>query len=296
MAMLKIPAGILPLLVSLTPGKLLAVAVFTSNFEPPLYQVGINDNLAGQDGWVINDPPVRPALADLSYFYTYNIVAEPNNHWGALGGHWSTPTVDNPPGVELTHPVSLPLADSAFSVDFAVARNQLPGVSRDNFGWSFKSGGNDLLRIAFEPVVADSGKLEIVWYDSLGGRNSIAPVAQAISYDSIYQLRVSTVASGGDAVFSASLIPGVGSPLNFGGTLPGKAAANLTAFGADFDVTGIRQLAGDNTMFFDNVSLVPIPEAVSGLVYGLAALGFCVLAGGRTVRDGRNSKKPFNAP
>jgi len=278
MSIMKLPLRVLPaILVSATSSPLLAVSVFTSDFEPPVYQVGVNNNLAGQDGWVINDPPARPALADLSFFYTYNGVADPNNHWGALGGYWSLPSYSNPAVVELTHPVSLPFVGSAFSVDFAIAHNQLPGVTRDSFGWSLKSEGADLLRIAFEPVATDSTKLEIVWYNSLGGRNPLTPVAQAISYDSIYQLRVSAVGSAGDAVFSATIVPGVGSPLSFGGTLAGKASANLSAFGADFGVAGSRTLAGDNTMYFDNVSLVPIPETFSGVTFGLSALGFCLL-------------------
>lgn len=155
-------------------------------------------------------------------FYSYNIIADPNNIWGALGGRWSTPNVGNPPGVELTHPVSMPLAGASFSSEFAISHTQLPGTSRDKFGWSFKSGAADLVRVAFEPDV-NPAKLEVVWYDPQGVRQTIPAANRALSYDSIYRLQVAFTASGPDAAFSAEVIPGVGPSLSFTGILAGQA-------------------------------------------------------------------------
>jgi len=253
-----------------------AVTIYSSTFEPPTYNVGANDNLAGQDGWSINNPPLNPALADLSFFYTYNIVADPGNNWGALGGRFVTPTVSP---ASLTHAAVLPLAYTSFSVELGISQNQLPSVTRDNFGWAFKSGGSNLLRVAFEPdPVVDpdptKNQLDLVWYDSVGGRHDSGG---RIYYDSIYRLKVDVSPSGSDASFVVTVVPGIGSSFVFNGTLTGQGSANLDTVGADFVPSGALDSAGDNTMYFDNLTVQLVPEASSGLTLGLCAVGLCLL-------------------
>lgn len=233
-------------------------------------------NIGGQQGWLINDAPgPAPAADQLSFFQIYNGGSDV---WGALGGFNSTP--DTTPNVELSHSAVLPLVGVSFATDMAITSNTIG--TYDKFGWSFKNGASDLLRIAFEPDPLNNAKLEVVWYDSAGGAH---PLGNGIVRDAIYNLSFSVTGSGADAAFTAAITPSVGAPLNFGGTLTGQAGASLTGFAADFDTTapynpnppltpvpqGHYNGAGSAYMAFNNLSIVPEPSSTLSL--GLVALG-----------------------
>ena len=212
------------------------------------YATGATNNLAGQNGWVINDPP--SAAGQLSFFYPYNVVADPGNIWAALGGQISTPNVRP---VELVHPVEVPLTRAEFSVDFGVSSDTLG--SRDSFGWVFKSATNALVRFAWEPDVTGTTRLDVVWYDGAGQRHA---TGGKLAYDSIYQLRVKWYTDGSDARFIATLGASVGAPFQFSGTLTGQSTGIVMGVGAYFYGNSDSLLdVGDNTMYFDNVTLVP---------------------------------------
>lgn len=230
-------------------------------------------NLGGQLGWTINDAPgAAPAADQLSFFQIYNGGSDV---WGALGGLNSTPhTTAN---VELAQSAALPLVGVSFATDMAITSNTIG--TYDKFGWSFKNGASDLLRIAFEPDPLNNNKLEVVWYDSGGGAHALG---NGIVRDAIYNLSFSVTGSGADAAFTAAITPGIGAPLNFGGTLTGQAGASLTGFAADFDTTATFVAsppgtqshyngAGSAYMAFNNLSIVPEPSSTLSL--GLVALG-----------------------
>jgi len=273
---MKIPASVLSaLLISSSTGSVLAITTYTTDFGDPPFSAA--SPLAGQDGWSISNPPPT----DLSFIYNYNSVNDPTNPWGALGGFKAVPDV-NP--THLTHLVDLPLTALLFSVDFAISSTQLLSpATRDKFAWSFNSANpGDLFRIAFEPDAGNPNKLEVVWYDSGGNRQTLTGPVTGIAYDSIYNLHVDVVGAGADAQFTATITPSVGTPLIFTETLTGQAGATVSSFGADFETVAASPFgdAGDNTMFFDNLTVVP--ETSSKLAIGLLALGLCALRFKRT--------------
>ncbi len=239
-------------LVLTASGGLRAATTVTTGFElGEGYAVGPTENLAGQNGWVINDPPGPPPAADqLSFFYNYNVLVAPDNVWAALGGRFSIPTRAL---VSLGHAVDLPFAGLDFSVDFSISSSTIG--SRDQFGWSFQSATGDLLRVAAEPDPTNEQLLEIVWYDAGGQRHGLA---KKLAYNTIYHLHVQVTRSGADALVVFTVGADFGAPFRFSGALVGQATANLVSFGSDYTVTAASLSdAGDNTLYFDNVRLAP---------------------------------------
>lgn len=231
-------------------------ATYISGFEAPTYNHALD--LAGQDGWAIND-----ATGNLSAFSLWN-----GSYAGYLGGLYSSPSILN---VDLTHSFSTPVAGTVFDVDFDIEGSSTTYPNRDAFGWSFKSGPVDVLRVAFEPGLPT--RMEVAWYDSANVRHLLTPVSQDIFYNGKYHLQVSFSSSGVDALFNATLT-GANS-FSWNGTLPGAGSSNFTAFGADFDVLGATGAdAGDNFMLFDGLSIAnAIPEPASSFLGAALAAG-----------------------
>ena len=253
---MKLPVSILAaLLVTTTTSSVWAATGYSTDFSGFTTSVDPNPPnvptaLAGQDGWQISNVP---ATTGLSFVYDYQTTG---STWGALGGHFAIPD-QNP--THLTHSVDLPLSALNFSVDFAISSTTFTApVTQDEFAWSFNSANpGDLFRIGFVP--SSSTLLQVFWYDSAntptaakdGSNNNIF-----VSYDSIYTLQVDADPAGADVLATATLIPGVGSPVVFSNTLVGLANETVNEFGADFNATADLGNAGDNTMFFDNLTVV----------------------------------------
>lgn len=229
---------------------------FLAGFEAPTYNHALN--LAGQNGWGINDSTI-----DLSTFALWN-----GSYAGYIGGTYSAPAILN---VDLTHSFDAPVGGTVFDVDFDIEASSASNPNRDSFGWSFKSGATDVLRLAFEPGLPT--RLEVAWYDNANVRHVLTPISQDIFYGGKYHLNVSFSTSGADALFSATLT-GTNS-FSWNGTLLGAGSSYLTAFGADFNVLGATgDDAGNNFMIFDGLSIInPVPEPSSAFLGAAFAAG-----------------------
>ena len=249
-------SAIIPVALGLLGTQGSYAASFVSGFEPPSY-VPFTE-LVPQDGWTINDP-----TADLSYIVSWN-----GSNAGLVGGLLSAPAILN---VDLIHSFAAPLDGTNFDVDLSVQPSSASNPNRDAFGWSFKSGASDIMRVAFEPGIP--GRLEIAWYDNANVRHVLTPISQDIFYNSPYHLSISFSSSGPDAQFNASLFGT--NAVAWSGNLPGAGGASLTTFAADFDVRGATGInAGDNYMLFDGVSITnPIPEPAGALLAGVFCIG-----------------------
>ena len=245
-------------------GTVVLAAVISSPMSRAAYSTGFEDERKylsvyprWQDGWSIND-----STPNLSNFASLN-----GSFAGGIGALFSSPSVLN---VDLIHSYSAPVAGTKFDVDFDIEQSSVSFPNRDSFGWSFKSGASDLFRVAFEPGAA--GRLEVAWYDSSNVRHTITPASQDIFYGGLYHLEAVFSAAGADALFTATLTGA--NPFSWSGTLTGAGSANLSAFGADFDVSGATgDQAGDNFMLFDNLSITTVPEPSGALLSGVFAAG-----------------------
>jgi hypothetical protein len=241
-----------------------SAVIYSAAFDTPTYNNGNTQNVAGQDGWSIND-----AASQLSFFGNNG-----SNYYGALGGYFSTPGIKN---IELSHTANTPLVGASFYVTTGVRNSTASFPNRDAFGWSLKDSGNNiLLRVAFEPVAGQPGRLEVIWYDGAGSPTSTGVDIYNNDFntldnpdvDGIYELSISFTGSGANAAFNAA-ISGQNS-FTFNGTLAGLANATLDKVVADFDILGATAAdAGDNFMFFDNVQVIPEPTTT---LFGLASL------------------------
>jgi PEP-CTERM motif len=236
---------------------------YSSGFNGPPFVFVPPGSVAGVDGWTINDNGADPAaFGGLPGRLSFTAIVNANGAVG-IGGFYDAATTAN---VELTHPVNHSLTGSAFDVDIDIEPDSLtPG--RDTFGWSFKGPGNALLySLILRPNPAVGTQLEVLWQGPTG-----VPVSTGfdISENALYHFRVAFAPSGANATFAATITPGIGTALNFAGTLTGVGASTLTSFNADWDVAAAG--GADNFMLFDNLALVPEPSAA--LLLGLGLLG-----------------------
>lgn len=243
-------------LIALVAAPLAHTQILTAGFDSPEYNT---DNaavdVAGQNGWVINDP-----TPDISFFVLFGYTGSaPDNHGAAIGGYLDTPVE---PFVELSNTYGGPLADSILSLKFAVPSSSDAFPGRDTFGWSFRDElSNSLFHISLEPNLSFNDRLEVVWYDSAHTRTS---TGFDLFYDSTYDLTVRFDADGPNTLFSAN-IDGA-DDLPFTGTLPGAADATLETFGLSAQLAPGNTAYGDNFLLVDNLSVRAIPESGPGLI------------------------------
>ncbi len=230
---------------SLLAGLTEVNAAFVTGFESPTYNHSFQ--LAGQDGWTINDP-----VPDVSNFAFWN-----GSYAGLLGGIYSAP---NTTQVALSHPFSAPAGGVMFDVDFLVQDVVgSPHPQRDSFGWSFQTTGpGDVFRVAFEPT-GIATQLEIAWYDNANVRHTLLPTSQDILYRGNYHLSVDFTDSGPNLGFTAS-ITGTNT-VTWTDSLVGAGGQNLTSFAAEWNLSSVMvSEAGDNFMIFDGLSIIPEPS------------------------------------
>jgi hypothetical protein len=200
-----------------------------------------SQQLAGQDGWVIDDN-----TPNLSFFVNWN-----GSNAGALGGYHDVPIGTS---ARLSHPVSLPFAESSFGADFGVIPSTVTFPGRDSFGFSVhNTSGFNLVTIRFQPDTVNSNLLNITW--STGASSSVT-TGWAIEYDGFYHLEMDFAQVGSDIQFGATVSST--NTVTFNGTLPGLAGETWGSIGSDFVLT--TGTAGDNYMVFDNINVVPEPS------------------------------------
>lgn len=245
-------------------------AVFSANFETSEgYNNAADQNVAGQNGWVIDD-----AADQLSFF---QFLGSPTNNAAGLGGFYAEPTATS---AALSHSVNEAFNNTTVRLSFSIQASTVNFPGKDSFSVNFDNDSVatnfPLFSIAFEPFPTIADGLAIVWYDAANTRTASLNV---LFYDGLYDLTVSFQTSGADTLFSARVAEQISSAgINFNGVLPGSAAASLDNLGVGFKRDPAAAAVGDNFILFDNVNVgptPPIPEP-SAVMAILSAFG-CAL-------------------
>lgn len=240
---------------------------FSAGFDAPEFSIdNETDDVAGQNGWVIDDP-----TPDLSFFVNWGYLgSEEGNQGAAVGAYLDSPVNDR---VELAHAYGGRLVDSLATLKFAVQPSTPEYPGADSFGWSYRDAGNtSLLTISLEPNLSFSDRMEVVWYNAANVRTE---TGYDLFYNSAYDLAIAFTGSGPDAVFSAS-ITGT-ETLPFSGTLSSLSESTLQSIGASITRDPNSAEYGDNFFVFDALSIqAVVPEPATGLL-ALAGLisGVC---------------------
>ena len=212
---------------------------------------------------------------------------------GALPGH-ST--------VYVYHPVNLgpSPANIVFSTDFLITPLGTLRPTHDSFGFTFQSanGATNLFSIDFVPATVNPDTNDAIGY-SVNGVQVTTSFANTFSINARYHLVVSANLTAGGGNFSAYIVPEngtggengarvtVASNVAFTGTIAELAAtwslANKTSTApatgtnpADVPATGNTNTTaytggGQNSLFIDNLSIVPEPSTYALL--GVGAVG-----------------------
>jgi|688.fasta_scaffold144548_4 hypothetical protein len=238
-------------------------AVFSANFESSEgYNNAADQNVAGQNGWVIDD-----AADQLSFF---QLLGSASNNAAGFGGYYTEPATGS---AAVSHPVNEPLDNTTVRLSFSIQASTADFPGADSFSVNFDNDSIatnfPLFSIAFEPFPSIANGLAIVWYDAANTRTASLNV---LFYDGLYDLTVSFTASGADTLFSARVADQISSQgINFNGVLPGASAASLDNLGVGFKRDAAAAAVGDNYILFDNINVgptppIPEPSAVMAIV------------------------------
>lgn len=258
----------IPLSFSLAAMASNSLCAFTTSFPVGTFGT-LGMEVAGVDGWVINDPGSDNAPPNPLSFVAANINGSPA---AALGGWNDVPLAGAPSTVYLSHSVNVGLQTASFSTQFAISASNFAFPGRDGFGFSFRNGSNNLLTISLVPVASLNNDAFQVRYTvgtetTLDAKDGVGD-NMFIYHNGLYSLDFDFTPNGNDPTFSAT-ISGTNAQ-TFTGTATGLGSAVISNFGAEWNT--IPGQEGNNFIVFDNVSLVPEPS--SALLLGLAGFAF----------------------
>ena len=264
------------LICAVVPLLTLAAPAFGSVYYTDFTGYSTASDLAGQDGWSINDP-------------TANVSGLQNlgGEWGSRAAYlgFATPSVSS---VFVSHAVSTPMVDTVgnvngtFSALFRVidsdSNGGLDSSNRDTFGFKLENAAGDNLfsfhLIPFAQVASPELNNGFHTYAWSTGNNSPTAVLPSVA---------SAEENAPSYLFSVSFSQGVGSDVNFtasvgnqsfGGVIPNSNTETITKIGAFMNAFSTPATTGSNYMNFDNVSLIPEPSsALLGLLGASFALG-----------------------
>jgi len=258
--MISFPSCALASILAIGLATSTASAVASYTFPFGTYNPG--DDLNGLDGWVTDDPGSLPG-GHIAFVGSLGPSVA-----GGIGGFYNEPASLS--RVTVSNVANVGLNFLTFSTDFAIAQSTEAVPGRDGFGFSFLNGsGGNLLTILFEPVASVNNDAFQVRYTVGAGPTVNALDGNSdqmfIYHNGQYSLDLTVTGSGANPTFSA-MIDG-SNDQTFVGTLTGLGGSEVARFGALWDVED----AGNNFMYFDNVSIVPEPGTATLL--GLAGLG-----------------------
>jgi hypothetical protein len=229
-------------------------------------------NLAGQNGWVINDPtPYASAIAGLGGVW--------GSRTATLG--YVSPVIQNT--VYVSHPTSVPLVGNGyttFSAMFQVVDSDsgygAGAEARDVFGFRLQDGsGNNVFSFYLTPYDQDPIPENDTAYNTYSWSTGAGPQtnvlvppayvpARSAQENFAYTVTISFATSGADVAFTGNV-----NGDTFSGLLPGLAGVSVQKVGAFWTPTNGPASPGSNQLLFDNISMVP--EASSALLGLLGA-------------------------
>lgn len=238
----------------------------------------VGSEIAGVDGWTINDPGFYGSTAtvvprvETTMSYANQLPNDGTSLAAELGGYYDYPQDGTLATVVLSHATPNQLQDVAFRVDFLIEPSiaQYPG--RDGFGFSFRdASSNNLIRISLTPATNASNDAYQVSY-TVG--NSTPVNAMDVSSNPIYifentvhTLSLAVTPNGADPTFSVKLVShdingNIASTTTFAGKATGLGSANVDSFAAEWNLIA----AGSNGLVFDNLrvgEVQPVQLAVT---------------------------------
>lgn len=254
----------------------LAATAFGSTYFTDFTGYSTANDLAGQGGWVANDP-------------TANVTGLQNlgGEWGSRAAYigYATPSINS---VYVSHAASTPMVDTVgnvngnFSALFRVidsdSNGGLDSSNRDTFGFRLENAaGDNLFSFYLTPFAQNSspetnnGFHTYAWST---GNNTPTVVLPGFA---------SAEAGAPSYLFSVGFSQGAGTNVNFtasvgnqvfGGVIPNSNTEVIAKVGAFMNAYDTAATTGSNYMNFDNVSLVPEPSsALLGLLGASFALG-----------------------
>jgi hypothetical protein len=226
----------------------------------------LDAELAGQDGWTIND-----STPDASMVLGLGTV------WGSRTASLGFVAPLEASSVYVSHPVSAPLtgnASATFSVMFQVvdsdsSYNENPGdgaEARDTFGFRLEDGSkNNLFSLFLTPFDQDAKPEDDTAFHTYSWSTGNGPKTDVLippdfsprrtaQENFAYTFSISFATSGADLAFTGNI-----NGDKFSGTLTGLGGTSIERLGAFWNPLNGPDAPGTNQLLFDNVSLVSVP-------------------------------------
>lgn len=268
-------------------------ATYSTTFDTLAYGA-VGSDVAGQDGWSINDDDDQYSqIANININYSTPTSKSKTLNLGDAS------VVDTPPtgaSVNLSHAFDGTVGETKVTFDFllfdsntAVANGDVTGFERrDKFGISISNGGGNIFSIGFVPN-AQSGNPDVdeaQW--NLVYQVGVGPAVDlnlAIFESGQYKFDLDFTPNPGNPLLADFLLS-ISSTVTPGGLSDGvtnglrnsdnanvgyslNPATSSGAFSVNWEKTGAN--FGSNQIFIDNLSLVPEPSSV--LLICLSSIG-----------------------
>ncbi len=240
-------------LILLAPLGSLSAAVTTFN------SLTADAPLTAEAGWSLSE--ANPAGAPIAFVGILN--GSPS---GALGGELNDMAVSSSTA-RLTMTSSLTSQYATVGMDLLIKDSTNSYPTRDAFGIGIANGsGATIVTLNFLPVAqsftpsVDIGQWRLSYLLAGGGE-----VLTDFYFNELQLLNLSVVFANNTASISVG-----GS--TFGGNIAGFDAATNGVGNISFSWTKGGSANGDNTMYFDNISVEPVPEPSAILLSGLASV------------------------
>ena len=253
----------------------LAVAGLSVNAYSAIYSTDFSalvngDNIAGQDGWVLNDPSPMSTVVPA-------VVGGVSVNYGGIGFADATiPYLPTLTTVDLSHAYGEPMVNagnggSSASLNF-IMRTSIDGSApplQDTFGISLTSGASNVFSVGFTPGF-DTNPLSPTFTDPAWAISYTVGSGTPQSFASSGVLRDSATS------FNLSFTPGhfnleIGG-LNIGGATTLPSSTVIDTFHLLWTPTGGPDSAGPNALLISGLTLVP--EVSTSLLLCLTGLGF----------------------
>lgn len=242
-----------------------SAALYTSDFNsftaPPT-------EIAGQDGWVINDPGGPGTLS-------YGILLAGSQGLG-LGGTYGATTT---PSVSLSHSFVESVGRVSAQFDFSFQDSDDEFFARDTFSFSFDGASGKLFEVSFVPqaqsMTPSSTAAKWDAFYSVNGGSAFPLGISELEEDGAYSFALTlggALTSGNTTTSNYNLTIGSGGTfLTRTGSVTLDPQTATTGFAFNYTATDGIGFNGSNALLVDNLTVVPEPS--SALLLALTSLG-----------------------